>query len=94
MKSVVGQLASPLFISDLEAETMKSQIFSPILAVIIMLAESIFAVSLAENIRFRENTVTLTGAEVIANSESDRTSESSNDADECDDPELVDCGAT
>ncbi len=88
MKSVVGQLASPLFISDIEAETMKTIFTSPILVVIILLVESISTVSLAANSQLSQKAaMTLTDSEIIiANQGSDRASESN----QCD-PEEVDC---
>ncbi|WP_354636295.1 hypothetical protein [Planktothricoides raciborskii] len=87
MKSVVGQLASPLFISDIEAETMKTIFTSPILVVIILLVESISTVSLAANSQLSQKAaVTLTDSEIIANQDGDRTSES----DQC--KEQIDCG--
>lgn len=71
--------------NDLEAETMKPQMLftSPILAIIIILVESIFAVSLAANSRLSENAVTLPVHEFLANNTDDNS-------DSGEDPEQVD----
>lgn len=91
MKSVVGQLAYPLFISDLEAETMKTQILIyHILVVIIMFVESISTLSMAINIGLSKNAVTCTGAELLVNQEGDRSEETDDDSDPC--PGQIDCG--
>lgn len=87
MKSVVGQLASPLFISDIEAEAMKTIFTSPIFVAIILLVQSISSVSLAANSQLSQKAaMTLTDWEIMVNQEGDRDSGDN----QC--PEQINCG--